>query len=70
MQLMQEERPRLVLLHLVLPDADGVELTQAILGISDVSVILIPALGREDLIARAFDQGRGTTWPSPSRPPN
>ena len=55
--LMEEERPRLVLLDLMLPDADGIELMQAILEIEDVPVIFISAYGREDLITRAFDHG-------------
>ena len=57
LRLMEEERPGLVLLDLMLPDADGVELMQAILDIDDVPVIFISAYGREDLVARAFDLG-------------
>ena len=57
LRLMEEERPQLALLDLMLPDADGVELMQAILNIADVPVIFISAYGREDLVARAFDQG-------------
>ena len=36
---------------------DGVELMQAILGVSNVPVIFVSAYGREDLVARAFDSG-------------
>ena len=57
LRLIEEERPRLVLLDLMLPDADGVELMQAMLEIADVPVIFISAYGREDLVARAFDRG-------------
>ena len=57
LRLMEEERPQLALLDLMLPDADGVELMQAILKMADVPVIFISAYGREDLIARAFDHG-------------
>ena len=57
LRLMEEERPQLALLDLMLPDADGVELMQAILKTADVPVIFISSYGREDLIARAFDQG-------------
>ena len=57
LRLMERERPQLVLLDLMLPDADGIELMQAILEIEDVPVIFISAYGREDLIARAFDHG-------------
>ncbi len=57
LRLVQEERPELVLLDLMLPETDGVELMQAILGISDVPVIFLSAYGREDLVARAIDSG-------------
>ena len=57
LRLMEEERPQLALLDVMLPDADGVELMQAILDIADVPVIFISAYGREELIARAFDHG-------------
>ena len=57
LRLMDEQRPRLALLDLMLPDADGVELMQAILDIDDVPVIFISAYGGEDLVARAFDMG-------------
>ncbi len=53
----EEERPRLALLDLMLPDTDGVELMQNILKIVDVPVIFLSAYGREDHIARAFDMG-------------
>ena len=57
LRLMEEERPRLVLLELMLPGADGVEPMEDILDIEDVPVIFISAYGREDLIAWAFDEG-------------
>ena len=57
LRLMEEERPQLVLLDLMLPDADGVDLMQSILDIDDVPVVFISAYGREDLVARAFDMG-------------
>ena len=57
LHLMEDERPELVLLDLMLPDADGVELMGAILEVADVPVIFISAYGREELIARAFDHG-------------
>ena len=57
LRLMQEERPRLALLDLMLPGADGIELMQAVRGVADVPVIFLSAYGREDLVARAFDLG-------------
>ena len=57
LRLIREERPHLVLLDLMLPETDGIELMQDLLGISHVPVIFISAYGREDLVARAFDAG-------------
>ncbi|MDE2685280.1 MAG: response regulator [Chloroflexota bacterium] len=57
LRLMAGERPQLVLLDLMLPGADGVDLMQAVLEIDDVPVVFISAYGREDLVARAFDMG-------------
>ena len=57
LRLMQEDRPRLALLDLMLPGADGIELMQAVRGVADVPVIFLSAYGREDLVARAFDLG-------------
>ena len=57
LRLIREERPHLVLLDLMLPETDGIELMQDLLGISHVPVIFISAYGREELVVRAFDAG-------------
>ena len=57
LRLMAEERPRLVLLDLVLPGIDGVELMQGLLEIARVPVIFLSAYGQDQHIARAFDMG-------------
>ncbi len=49
--------PHLVLLDLMLPGTDGIELMKEILGAGDVPVIFLSAYGRGELIARAFDMG-------------
>ena len=56
-RLMAEEPPRLVLLDLVLPDADGIELMGQVREIADVPVIFLSAYGQDEVIARAFDEG-------------
>ena len=56
-RLMAEETPHLVLLDLMLPGTDGIELMKKILGTADVPVIFLSAYGREELIAKAFDMG-------------
>ena len=57
LRLVGEEKPDLVLLDLMLPGTDGIELMKDILTAGDVPVIFVSAYGRDDLIARAFDMG-------------
>ncbi len=57
LRLVEEDKPELVLLDLMLPGADGIELMKDILDVADVPVIFLSAYGREELIARAFDMG-------------
>ena len=49
--------PHLVLLDLMLPGADGIELMGNILDMADVPVIFLSAYGQEETIARAFENG-------------
>ncbi len=55
--LMEMHGPHLVLLDLVLPGTDGVEVMRKILENADVPVFFISAYGHEETIARAFDEG-------------
>ena len=57
LRLVGEEKPDLVLLDLMLPGTDGIELMKDILTSGDVPVIFLSAYGRDELIARAFDMG-------------
>ena len=54
---MEEEKPALVLLDLMLPGSDGIDLMKDILKTADVPVIFLSVYGREEVIARAFDMG-------------
>ena len=56
-RLVEEEQPHLVLLDLMLPGTDGIELMQEILDIADVPVIFLSVYGQDETIARAFDAG-------------
>ena len=49
--------PHLVLLDLMLPGTDGIELMGNILDMADVPVIFLSAYGQEETIARAFKKG-------------
>ncbi len=56
-RLMEDERPHLVLMDLVLPGSDGVDLMQAILATTEVPVIFVSAYGQEENVTRALDMG-------------
>ena len=55
--LIRAERPKLVLLDLVLPGADGIELMGEVAELSDLPVIFLSGYGRDETIARAFEAG-------------
>ena len=56
-RLVEEERPELVLLDLMLPGIGGIELMRDILDVADVPVIFLSAYGRDEVVARAFEMG-------------
>ena len=56
-RLLDAEAPELVLLDLMLPGTDGIELMQEIREMYDIPVIFLSAYGQEELVARAFDMG-------------
>ena len=56
-QIIDTERPDLVLLDLLLPETDGIELMNSIPVLSVVPVIFISAYGRDETIAKALDSG-------------
>ena len=55
--LIEANRPQLVLMDLLLPDTDGIELMQGILQMSDIPIIFLSAYGQDDIVARAFASG-------------
>ena len=57
LRIMEEERPHLVLLDLMLPGVDGIALMKDIVAARDVPVIFVSAYGQDRLIARAFQMG-------------
>ena len=52
-----DPQPHLVLLDLVLPGADGIELLESVPGLAGVPVIFVSAYGRDQTIARALEAG-------------
>ena len=56
-RLVAEEKPHLVLLDLMLPGVDGIDLMQEIVVAGDVPVIFVSAYGQDQLVAKAFEMG-------------
>ncbi len=55
--LIRTHRPRLVLLDLVLPGTDGLELMESVPELEGLPVIFISVYGRDETIVRALDAG-------------
>ena len=55
--LIQTGRPGLVLLDLMLPGTDGIELMERVPELADLPVIFISGYGRDETIARALEAG-------------
>ncbi len=57
LRLVEEEKPHVVLLDLMLPGVDGIDLMREIVSAADVPVIFVSAYGQDQLIAKAFEMG-------------
>ena len=57
LELIQEDKPHLVLLDLMLPRIDGIELMRNILKTNNTPVIFVSAYGQDQLVAKAFEAG-------------
>ena len=55
--IVRTERPRLVLLDLLLPDSNGIELMEQVPELAETPVIFISGYGRDETVARAFEAG-------------
>ena len=56
-RIIRTEKPRLVLLDLMLPGSDGIELMKSVPELADLPVIFISGYGRDETIARALESG-------------
>ena len=56
-RLVRAKRPQLVLLDLMLPGSDGIELMRSVPGLADLPVVFISGYGRDETIARALQAG-------------
>ncbi len=56
-RIIRTEKPRLVLLDLLLPGTDGIELMETLPELADMPVIFISAYGKDETVARALEAG-------------
>ena len=57
LRLLEEEKPHLVLLDLMLPGVDGIDLMKEVVSAGDVPVIFVSAYVQDQFIAKAFEMG-------------
>ena len=57
LRLVAEERPHLILLDMMLPGADGIELMRDLSAVSRAPVVFLSAYGGDQVIARALEMG-------------
>ena len=55
--LVKTQKPDLVLLDLILPETDGIELMESVPGLTGLPVIFISGYGRDETVARALATG-------------
>ena len=56
-RIIRSEEPHLVLLDLMLPGTDGIELMQSVPDLADLPMVFISGYGRDETIARALESG-------------
>ena len=67
-RLLAEEKPHLVLLDLVMPGSDGIELMNDIRKTADAPVIFLSVYGQDETVARALDMGAADYLVKPFSP--
>ena len=67
-RIIRTERPRLVLLDLMLPGVDGIELLRQVPELADLPVIFISAYRRDETVAQALESGTADYLVKPFSP--
>ena len=67
-RIIETEKPRLVLLDLILPDTDGIALMEQVPELADLPVIFISGYGRDETIVRALESGAADYLVKPFSP--
>ena len=66
--IIRQEKPRLVLLDLMLPGTDGIKLMSTLPELADVPVIFVSGYGRDETVARALEAGAADYLVKPFSP--
>jgi len=64
-QFVKESSPHIILLDLMMPDMDGIEVTRAIRKFSNVPILIFSAVSDPALVANALDAGADTFLSKP-----
>ena len=67
-RIIEIEKPRLVLLDLILPDTDGIALMEQVPELTDLPVIFISGYGRDETIVKALESGAADYLVKPFSP--
>ena len=67
-RIIETEKPRLVLLDLILPDTDGIALMEQLPELTDVPVIFISGYDRDETIVKALESGAADYLVKPFSP--
>ena len=68
LHLIEQEKPHLVLLDMMLPGTDGIELMRRISEMTDAPVIFLAGHGGDEIVARAFEAGADDYMVKPFSP--
>ena len=66
--IVKSDQPHLVLLDLMLPGSDGIELMKSIMDTAEVPVIFLSAYGRDEIVAKALESGAADYMVKPFSP--
>jgi DNA-binding response OmpR family regulator len=56
-QVTKQIKPDVIILDLLMPDMDGWQVTQAIRAFSSVPILVLSAVSKPDMVAKALDEG-------------